>query len=260
MALVAPQYVIEAPSRAPFPYGLFSVAPPVDSPGFPWEQGVTWTDQACEALPPALVADCAAPEGFPKNLDTGLSQGASAAFTIYGDFVCSPIGFTPEQAQFEADRRLMTREEQAVTAQAASLLVGGGTGALAGTDLTGSLADIESAVPVLEQHLAVEHGSQGVLLVTLESLYALDDSSVVRVGTGLQTRSGTPIAVERTGTVAGFDIGIIPTPLLYRSEVFASSNRPGDLLDRNTNDLHAVAERSYVLGWVPCGGAYVALA
>jgi hypothetical protein len=37
----------------------------------------------------------------------------------------------------------------------------------------------------------------------------------------------------------------------YRSDVFTSSNRPGDLLDRNVNNLYAVAERQYLVGWDP---------
>jgi hypothetical protein len=39
----------------------------------------------------------------------------------------------------------------------------------------------------------------------------------------------------------------------YRSEVFDSSATPGDLMDRQTNVLYAIAERSYILGYDPCG-------
>jgi hypothetical protein len=38
----------------------------------------------------------------------------------------------------------------------------------------------------------------------------------------------------------------------YRGEVFTSSSRPGDLLDREFNWLHAIAERTYSLGFDPC--------
>lgn len=257
MALVAPPFVIEAPTRAPLPHGLFSVSAPIDNPGFNWQNGVTWMDQACEVLPDVIVADCDSPSGLPKDFSNGLSQGESAAFTVYGEFTCSPLSHNVDQAQAEADRRLLTREEQAVTAQVAALLTGGG--ALAGTDVSGSLQGYPEMVAALEQHLASEYGSQGVLLLTLPVLYSLTSDALVRVGNGLQTLAGTPIVIERTGAVSGFELGIIPAPVIYRSEVFTSSNRPGDLLDRYTNDLYAVAERSYVLGWVPCGGAYASL-
>jgi hypothetical protein len=47
---------------------------------------------------------------------------------------------------------------------------------------------------------------------------------------------------------------IVGSPALfgYRSEVFNSSARPGDLLDRAQNNLYAVAERTYVIGFDPC--------
>jgi hypothetical protein len=46
---------------------------------------------------------------------------------------------------------------------------------------------------------------------------------------------------------------VTPAMFGYRSEVFPSSAVRGDLLDRSKNDLYAVAERNYVLGFDPCG-------
>jgi hypothetical protein len=41
--------------------------------------------------------------------------------------------------------------------------------------------------------------------------------------------------------------------------VFAPTNRAGDLLDRRTNDLHGMAERTYLIGYEPCGVAFASM-
>ena len=41
----------------------------------------------------------------------------------------------------------------------------------------------------------------------------------------------------------------------YRSEVFTPSATGGDLFDPRRNDLYAVAERTYLLGFDTCGVA-----
>ena len=54
---------------------------------------------------------------------------------------------------------------------------------------------------------------------------------------------------------AGYpDDAIVGSPALfgYRGDIFTSSNRPGDLLDREDNTLYAIAEREYVIGFDPC--------
>lgn len=255
MALVAPPQVINAPPRTPDPYGLFSVATPIQDPALNWENGIVWVDQDCDPLPPAIVPDCAAPVGLPKDLTTDLSQGVSDAFTIYGEFSCSPVGFTPQQAIDMAAARLLTREEQAVTARVVTLV--STAGPLQGTNVAGPTT-VPTAIPALEAHLAANYGAQGVLILTLEALAAAASAFLIeRQGATLRTVAGTPIAIDRLGD--DIEAAIIPAPVLYRSEVFSPSAEQGDLLDRASNNLFGVAERSYVVGWVPCGGAYVDL-
>lgn len=258
MALIAPPSVIEAPPRAPLPHGLFTHATPLGDPGIPWQQGVEWRDSACGLLPVVIVPDCAAPTGLPKDFTNGAPDpGYGKAFTVYGEFKCSPVGYTNGEDEAMATTRLLSREEQAVTDRIADFLMEAG-GDLEGTDLTVPTT-AEAAVPALEQHLAREYGSQGLLVLSLDALYALDTDSVFRTSTGLFTRAETPIVINRTNRGDDFDLGIIPMPVIYRSDVFTSSGRPGDLLDQNNNDLFAVAERMYVMGWTACGGAYVTL-
>src|SRR5699024_3125298 len=87
---------------------------------------------------------------------------------------------------------------------------------------------------------------------------AVDKGAIERRSGRLETRLGTPV-VAGTGYAGDTVIGS-PRVFGYRSEVFTSSNNAGDLLDRSTNDLYAVAERRYVLGFDPCGVGIVQLA
>jgi hypothetical protein len=255
MALVAPQQAIDAPQRVPAENGLFRVVTPLTDTSLNWVNGVTWLDQDCGLLPAAIVPDCASPVGLPKNLTVTLANGASDVFTLYGEFSCSPVGYFPDKAQEMASARLLTREEQAVTSRIVALLQGAGP--LAGDDYTPPTT-VAQAIAALERHLAINYAAQGVLIVSLTALTAGGTDSFRATGSGLFTLSGTPVVVDRLD--AGNTLSIIPAPLVYRGDVFTSSNRPGDLFDTRNNDLYAVAERNYVVGWVACGGAYSTLA
>lgn len=69
----------------------------------------------------------------------------------------------------------------------------------------------------------------------------------------------TTTVLGDTGTApaAGTEfIAASPSLMGYRSEVFGSSSRDGDLLDRARNDLYGIAERNYLIGYDPCGVAF----
>ena len=60
----------------------------------------------------------------------------------------------------------------------------------------------------------------------------------------------------RLGTLvvagAGYGSDRIVMSLGYRSELFTSTATPGHLMDRDRNDLYAVAARRYLVGWDDC--------
>lgn len=154
-----------------------------------------------------------------------------------------------------ASARLFAREEQAVTSHLLTLLTTATP--LAGQELLPPIG--VDALPALELFLATQYGSQGVIIVTLDFLYqATEARAIERVSNGLRTVGGTPVVLDRTGTDTA--ASIVPMPLLYRGAVFGTSSRDADMLNRANNTLLATAMRTYVLGWVPCGGAYVNLA
>ena len=123
------------------------------------------------------------------------------------------------------------------------------------------------AIAALDQWVAVHYGSQGVLHMTREAaLLGLAEDVLVVRGGSLMTALGTPV-VAGSGYPGTGPAGQVPsanqsyiyaTPALlgFRSEVFPGAAPASAGFDKGRNDLHAVAERTYVVGYDPCGTAY----
>jgi hypothetical protein len=266
--MIAPAALVLGAARIPLPFGLFSVVPFRPEGEGRWQTGVQFETEPCEPLNGIGPLYCDAdnsedPEGtptvgLPKELENGMGNlGGSLPFTVYGDYVCSPIGNSLGHAQDMADARLLAREEAAIE----EALWGGALGNTPNfTSTTGlgtvAFADAWDAIGQLEQHIAEEYGSQGVLHMSRRIASGLTFGGQIKAKGGrLVTELGTPVVA---GTGYGSAKIVVSAPLFgYRSEIFTSSNRPGDLLDRAQNDLYAVAERNYVLGFDPCGLASV---
>jgi len=272
---IAPPAVVTGAARAPLPYGLFSVLSPREAgmTADRWENGVTFEALTCEPVMGIGQPQCDPEEtvGLPKTLDAaGNEIGAASPFTVYGHFSCAPVGWTPEAAQGRASAHLLAREEARVEQ---ALWTGdlGNTPNLV-TDVTvlagGAALPLGSGIAALENWLATSYGSLGVIHVTRAAALELLRDGYIEARNGrLETVLGTPVVAG-----AGYD-GSGPTapgegqawayatPALfgYRSEVFTSSSLAGDLLDRGVNTLYAVAERTYLLGFDPCGHAGVIL-
>lgn len=272
MAAIAPPQVVTGAPRAPLPYGLFSVL------GFRggeerWENGVVFESLTCDPAGGIGAPDCepnvpgdpdADPPvepvintiGLPKDLDGGNGPlGEGSPFTVYGHHTCSPIGSSFARAQDFANQHLQVREEARVEQALWTGDLGnvpnlsGANGYAAPTNL-GTLA-LWRAVSLLEQETAERYGSLGVFHMSRENASRLmKEGDLVRQGGRLFTALGTPI-VAGTGYASDRIVGT-PALLGYRGDVFTSSNRAGDLLDRANNDLYAVAERTYLLGFDEC--------
>jgi hypothetical protein len=210
--------------------------------------------------------------GLPKTLTGGTGDsGLATPFTVYGHYACSPIGRSLSAAQDLATAHLMEREEARVeqafwTGDLSNVpnLVG------SATDITpvGGSPNAAGGVALLEQFIATNYGSLGVIHMTrAAATMALADDVLTTSGSRLTTKLGTPVAAG-AGYPGTGPQGEVPaeaatwmyaSPALfgYRSEVFTSSARPGDLLALGTNDLTAIAERSYLIGFDPCGVAAV---
>lgn len=208
--------------------------------------------------------------GLPKTLTSNTGGvGVASQFTVYGHFQCSPVGYSQADAQDRATAHLLAREEARVE-QAFWTGDLGNFPALAdpaAVDVTvGALSSVGQAIGALEDWLGVNYGSLGVIHMTRGAATAAAATGLIAVSGGrLSTRLGTPV-VAGAGYPGSSPAGVAPaegtswiygSPALfgYRSDVFDSSARPGDLFDRTQNNLFAVAERSYLLGFDPCGVA-----
>lgn len=271
MALMAPPALVVGATRQPLPFGLFSTFTFRPGAGR-WESGVTFETLTCDPAEGIGAPDCDPEDviGLPKDLDPNKGEdGEASPFTIYGHFACSPVGFTPQSAQQRALEHLEAREEgraekafwtgdlgnEPALQSATTTALNGGT---AVAPLVG--------LGLLEDWIAKNYGSQGVIHMT-RALAPVYGNKLRVQGNVLRTILGTPVAAgggyPGTGPTgqapaAGHTWAFVtPAMFGYRSDVFTSSSRPGDLLDTGDNTLYAIAERNYLLGFDPCGVAAV---
>ena len=202
--------------------------------------------------------------GLPKSLDPNTPEpGSALPFVVYGHFQCSPLAWSPQDAQAKASAHLQAHEEARVEQALWTGNLGNRPRFLGAADLgSGTSYGLARGLAMMEDYIAFAYGSLGVIHMTRGvALRMIADDLLTAMSGRLFTALGTPVAAGAgypgTGpnneTVTLDESWIFATPPLfgYRGEVFTSSNRQGDLLDRGTNDLYAIAERSYLIGFDP---------
>lgn len=258
---IGPAIQVEAPTRAPLPYGLFSVLSPTTPTDPHWQLGAEWQPLECGPLRGIGDPSCQPGQtvGLPKVFDIGLLDANATAFTVYGEKECDPIGSSFAEIQDLASQRLLGGEQQAVERIVWTGEVGN-TPSFDKSDAVqiGTAADPVHALALAEQFLGEQSAGQGVIHMPRLIATLLGTQYLTGSGSVLRTTLGTPVVagggypndgrIFTTGQMFGF-----------RSEVFYSTNRPGDLLDRRTNDAYAVAERTYLVGFDPCPVGEVAV-
>lgn len=261
---ITPNAVVVGPVRKPIPFGLFSVvANRENGTGERWEGGgVTFEGLGCDSISGISEADCESAVSY--DFTSGVDSATANTFTVYGTYDCSPVGRSPEDAQAMANSRLLTREEARVE-QAFWTGDLDNTPSLKGADkLTTTATTAKQALGLLEDWLGTGYGSAGVIHMSREAATILLAGNLLSVsGQRLHTRLGTPVVAGAgydnsgpTGTASGagyFWIYATPAILMYRSDVFTAVNSAESMLTRNSNDLSATAERTYLLGFENCG-------
>lgn len=266
MAL-APAPLVTGPTRQPNPYGLFSVLsfPPAGADQ-KWQNGIRWETTGCEAASGVGDPNCApdSTTGVPRGFADGSGVSDASPFYVYGSRVCTPVGTSPEDLTGKALGNLIAREEERVEQalwtgdlgsrnypdEAVNVL----PGALASTPQT-----ISFAVAALEGWLADNYGSLGVLhMPRFTAQLGVDAGALTAKGSGLFTNLGTPVVAGTgyTHSTAEATYGqatIYATPPLfgYRTDPLLFDNG-ANLFDSSSNDLRAMAERGYVIGWDEC--------
>lgn len=265
-----PKQFVDGPPRVPSPYGLFSVLT-VRQPGDQhWQMGVEWESESCAGVGgfgPLLDCDVP-PSGLPREEgdNAGPVLGDATPFTVYAEYSCSPVGRSLADMQRLATLRLQAREESGAER---FLWTGelGNTPVIADSD-----AEVLSAVPatpvtalaLLEKFAGDAWGGQGVVHVSKLGAVVLTQNGVIKEsGSKLVTNMGTPVIAGNgypgtgpgnTDPEDGTSWAYITPPLIgYRGDIETDSGRQGDLLDRGTNDMTVLAERTYLIGFDPCG-------
>ena len=274
MVLVAPMMVDGAP-RLALSYGLFTVLTPRPEGDGRWQNGIEWEPLSCGPVsgfgawcPTDDNGDPIEQVGIPKGFNTNPALGEASPFGVYASYNCSPVGRSIEEGAIRARAILAAREEAMVERTLWNGTLGNTPNlqddAEDITPTPGTAVDPVEAIGLLEEFNGQNYGSQGIIHLTRRGATAAIGAYVVfREGARLVTGLGTPVVAgagypgtSPAGAAAdpGESWGYVSPALIgYRSEVFEPSNRQGDLLDRGINQLMAMAERSYVIGYDPCG-------
>lgn len=218
-----------------------------------WQGGVSYED-VLRGHTIGLLGDptCDGVPGLPKDLSRKgrASEVDGASFTVFGAFNCGPVGNTPEDANGLALQRLLAFENRALeraifdeTEAVAMPNVSDIEEVSVGTELK-----TRHALATLDREFATRYPGNGVLVIGIRA--ALDLANVLDIdGNVIRTKTGHRVVV--IPSLADGEMMLLPPIIGYRSEVFNSSTRSGDLLDRTVNNLYAVAEKTFVIVFDP---------
>lgn len=269
MAVVVPYLTVPAPVRTPQPFGLFSVVTP-SSPSDPhWQSaGAQFTELSGKVSgrgDTLCYTDNADPDakpvGIPKTLDLFVeTTSAWTPFTVFATRTCTPgAGKALDDLQNEASTALLEGEEKRVE-QAAWTGDLGNKGFAADAEKLGTGVSPVRAMALLEGWIADNLPGQGVIHLTRSAATFLARKDVITIsGSSARTTLGTPVVIgsgypgsapDGTAAAEGSEWAYATGPLVVlRSEVFTSTGPGSTLIDTSVNDLTAVAERTYLVGW-----------
>lgn len=231
---------VEAPTTTPHPFGLFSVAPPATPADPHWQLGVEWRSVACVPIgtttDPCITGDAVTPKIALACEDhqqfIHLKPFAAVSF-----FKLS--GESLEVARTAASDALVAGEEFAVEQFLWSAM---------STEDPVAAASPVAALGAVEAALGRNYHGNGVIHMDRFLATALAPQ-LERSGSTLQTKIGTPVVVgggyDTAATEAGPHTIYGTGSLVVRRGVIETV----DAVDRAVNDIYALGERAYVVGW-----------
>lgn len=261
------------------PHGLLRVATIVDDPAAHWRQGVEWQSLcpgAATTYEPCFTESPAASGAPPAKSGTASWRTFGATpFTVYGRVDCSAPGFWDDapalaadalagSEQYEVERAFWTGAAAGVADVAyphlaASAQVADG---LATLQLAATVAPTGSGVAAsfgqFEQALAqCLDGAQGTVHVPMALVPVLADADAIHLANGsLRTLNGNLVVAGAgypgtgpDGTGSGWVYGTGPV-WGRRSPVRVME--PSSTLNRSTNSVEALTERTYVIAYDCC--------
>lgn len=279
---MAARQLVDLPTAfTPLPYGLWDTVQQPSGDGPHWQQGITWIERCPtggstydECL--SVTGVGAPPEPPAKTANVDQSIRGALPFTVVAEFECAPVGLA-EAESVASDALARVEQTQVETAfwtgvaggqpvvfphLAADTEVLDGTVVLqpvASPAVTG--ADVAQALGALEQELADCYAGQGIIHVPRSVLPTLAAWNLITERDGrLYTTAGN-LVVAGTGYTGSGPDGTAPAAGTawiyatgaawgYRSDPYVTRLR--DSLDRTSNTLRMLAERTYLIGFECC--------
>jgi hypothetical protein len=248
-----PPQVVEGQPRVGLPFGLFSALTLRESGDPHWANGIEWEAMTCG--PVSGITDPNCNTNVNKFFRQMTTVGSATAFTVYGSAKCgAPGGAAYQEAEEMATAHLLAREEAQAEVQTWARLAAGATRPRGDTALKPG-----EALATLEDWLGGTYGSLGVIHGSRGAVTKLD-TLVEKTGSRLTSKVGTPVvagsgyygqaAPAGGATATASQAWMLASPALfgYRGQVFSAQT-----FDQNKNDVYALAERNYVVGFDPCG-------
>lgn len=239
-----PAVEVTAATPTPYAYGLFSVAPAATPPADRWTAGVWWQSVGCNRVGVTYMP-CNVEDELPEKVaNVSCIVNTAPSFTVYSRSDES-VGGSPLADKFQRARDVLLAGEQFGAERALWGLLLDATAAPDDTPTT-----IAEGLALVEQRLAMAYGGTGVIHVSRYTATYLAAMSMIETGGArLRTKLGTPVVAgggysdeDLTDPVSIIGTGAL---VVIRGEVF----NLGEVVDRFTNSIEAVVERSYVAGW-----------
>lgn len=298
--MALPREYVNSPSFTPLPYGLLSaLKSEIRSPSnHHWEGGVTYEtlcaaggttyDECFSVTGTGTRSTMISPPQPPAKAETAdiVNRGATS-FTVYAEVDCSAPGFwdhaeesaalaIAQSEQYQVERALWTGT--AGNAQVVYPHLAADTEMLdpngyilqtaAVTIVSGGVLDVVEALGRLEKALADCYNGVGIIHVPRSLTSAFQSAQlIIPDGPRYRTANGN-IVVFGSGYVGSSPSGaqdsslawIYATGMLFIYQSSVRIMRASESIDRATNTVHALAERTYVIGWECCHiGASVTL-
>lgn len=238
MATTAEIYApVDAPPSPPRPYGLFSVSPPVDG-GERWRVGVGMQSHNCMDANVWRDACIGGVAPVPKEVSAwDCDVTVFDPFTVY--LLTSRTGIDYDLASPQVTESFLAVEQRAVEAQLWAQIV-----AAAPPTTTRSLRE---GLAETEYMLGANYNGTGVIHVSPYTATMLADY-LVADGDALYTKAcHTPVVVGN-----GYADAALPDMEIFGTgAVFVRRGELSDLSawDLSINDMNAMAERTYLVGW-----------
>lgn len=290
--MALPRQYVNGPSFTPLPYGLLStLKSEIRSPSdHHWEGGVTYEtlcaaggttyDECFAVTGTGARSTMIAPPAPPAKAETTsiVNRGATS-FTVYAEVDCSAPGFwdhaedsaelaITQSEQYQVERALWTGA--AGGAQVVYPHLAADTGLVdpngyvlqtaAVTIVSGGVLDVVEALGRVEKALADCYNGVGIIHVPRSLTAAFHNAQlIIPDGPRYRTANGN-IVVFGSGYTGSSPSGvednslawIYATGMLFIYQSAARIMRASESINRATNTVYALAERTYVVGWECC--------